>query len=130
MALGLFTRSGRSWMHKAKRTPESIFGNVKASRRATPASTSESGQVAPPRELPDLRSGREAGVWTALPPKLETATGIAPSEDEVMDYIRGLTGARRTVAEQYVRRTPRQINTAFRRRMEAEFNWVAASGEI
>lgn len=70
----------------------------------------------------------DAVVWTALPPKLETATGISPSEDEVLDYVRRLTGARRSVAEQYVRRTPRQIDTAFRRRMEAEFNWVPVSG--
>ena len=66
----------------------------------------------------------DAVVWTALPPQLKTAKGCVPTEDEVMGYVRGLTGARRSHAEQYVRRTPRQIDTVFRRRMEAEFNWV------
>ena len=66
----------------------------------------------------------DAVVWTALPPQLDIVKGCPPTEVEVMDYVRGLTGARRNVAEQYVRRTPRQIDTAFRRRMEAEFNWT------
>ena len=64
----------------------------------------------------------DAVVWTALPPQLDTAKEIVPTEVEVMDYVRGLTSAKRRVAEQYVRCTPRQIDTAFRRRMEAEFN--------
>ena len=71
----------------------------------------------------------DAVVWTALPPKLATAKGHLPTEIEVIDYLRGLTGSTRTVAEQYVRRTPRQIDTAFRRRMEAEFNWTPIQGD-
>lgn len=66
----------------------------------------------------------DAVVWTALPPHLEIANGFLPSENEVIEYLRGLTGSTRTVAEQYVRRAPRQIDTPFRRRMEAEFNWT------
>ena len=72
----------------------------------------------------------DAVVWTALPPQLKAAKGNVPTEGEVTDYVRGLTGAKRRVAEQYVRRTPRQIDTAFRQRVEAEFNWVPANEEI
>ena len=50
-------------------------------------------------------------------------------EVEVMNYVRGLTGAKRRITEQYVRRTPRQIDTAFRRLMEAEFNWDPVDDE-
>ena len=71
----------------------------------------------------------DAVVWTALPPQLDTAKGVVPMEVEVMNYVRGLTGAKRRVTEQYVRRTPRQIDTAFRRLMEAEFNWDPADDE-
>lgn len=71
----------------------------------------------------------DAVVWTALPPKLESAKGDQPKEDEIINYIRELRGPRRTNAEQYVRRTPRQIDTAFRRRMEAEFNWTPLDGK-
>ena len=71
----------------------------------------------------------DAVVWTALPRQLDTAKGVVPMEVEVMNYVRGLTGAKRRVAEQYVRRTPRQIDTAFRRLMEAEFNWDPADDE-
>lgn len=71
----------------------------------------------------------DAVVWTALPPQLDTAKGVVPTEVEEMNYVRGLTGAKRRVAEQYVRRTPRQIDTAFRRLIEAEFNWDPADEE-
>ena len=71
----------------------------------------------------------DAVVWTALPPKLQSAKGDQPTEDEIISYIRELRGARRTNAEQYVRRTPRQIDTAYRRRMEAEFNWTPLDGK-
>ena len=85
-----------------------------------------SGTTAPIDGLEDWAQARQldAVVWTALPPHLETAKGYPPAELEVIDYIRGLTGSKRIVAEQYVRRAPRQIDTAFRRRMDAEFNWT------
>ena len=85
-----------------------------------------SGTTTPIDGLEDWAQARQldAVVWTALPPYLETAKGYLPKEVEVIDYVRGLTGSARTVAEQYVRRAPRQIDTTFRRRMEAEFNWT------
>ena len=129
MALGRYVRYGRLWMRKAKRTPGSIFGYVKVSRRKTAASTSEAGPGGTTAGIVGLEEWArsrhlDAVVWTALPPQLKTAKGCVPTEDEVMGYVRGLTGARRSHAEQYVRRTPRQIDTVFRRRMEAEFNLV------
>ena len=63
-------------------------------------------------------------VWTALPPKFENEKGRLPSEDEVIAYLRGLRGAKRDRAERYIRRAPRQVDTAYRRRIEAEFTWV------
>ena len=85
-----------------------------------------SGNTPPIAGLADWARARhvDAVVWTALPPYLEIAKGCSPTENKVVDYVRGLTGSKRTIAEQYVRRTPRQIDTAFRRRMEAEFNWT------
>lgn len=85
-----------------------------------------SGTTTPIGGLEDWARARrlDAVVWTALPPRLETAEGCLPTETEVIDYVRGLTGSTRTVTEQYVRRTPRQIDTPFRRRIEAEFNWT------
>lgn len=87
---------------------------------------------AAPRDMPSLPSwanarGVDTVVWTGLPPRF-TRNGISdaamPTVDEVVDYLRKLTGPARDLAEEYIRRTPQQIDTAYRRRIEAEFSWT------
>jgi hypothetical protein len=65
----------------------------------------------------------EAAVWTALPPKFGSDRRV-PSIEEVIEHLRALTGARRNAAEAYVRRAPKQIDTPYRRRIEAELGWA------
>lgn len=67
--------------------------------------------------------GVDSVIWTALPPKFEV-NGKPPSVDEVIVYLRGLTGTPRAHAEQYIRSTPTQIDTPYRRRLEAELGWT------
>lgn len=62
-------------------------------------------------------------VWTNLPPKFNGSEKI-PSADEVVQYLAGLEGAQRELAEKYVRFAPRQIDTAYRRRIEATLQWT------
>ncbi|WP_150685248.1 serine hydrolase [Pandoraea iniqua] len=84
---------------------------------------------APPEAIPSLdqwaRSrGIDGVVWTALPPKMEgRPNGYRATADEVVAYLAGLQGRPRILAEQYVRKAPRQIDTLFRRRIEAELHW-------
>lgn len=61
-------------------------------------------------------------VWTALPAKFG-GEDRTPGEEEILGYLRGLTGAARDNAERYIRRAPRQIDTPLRRRIVAELNW-------
>ncbi len=80
-----------------------------------------------PESIPTLAEwakahGIDAAVWTALPAKFggEERT---PSADEVVDYLKTLDGTARDEAAKYVRRAPRQIDTDYRRKIEAALGW-------
>lgn len=66
----------------------------------------------------------EAAVWTNLPPKFGGIDGRVPTENEVVAYLRALQGETRAAAEQYLRRAPRQIATAYRRAIERALGWT------
>lgn len=65
-------------------------------------------------------------VWTALPPKFGDKT-IIPSGDQVIAYLAGLQGEPRRLAEEYVRRAPSQIATAYRQGIEGALGWTPAA---
>ncbi len=75
--------------------------------------------------LPEWVSARgvQGVVWTDLPPKFDGKERI-PTEDEVVHYLGQLTGARRMAAERYIRQAPKQIDTPYRRRIEAALHWT------
>jgi len=80
-----------------------------------------------PATMPELprwaeAHGGEAVIWTALGPKFN-GEEVSPSIDRVIEYLRGLTGTRRDNAKQYIERAPRQIDTEYRRRIEAALGW-------
>jgi hypothetical protein len=66
----------------------------------------------------------EATVWTNLPPQFGGIDGRVPTENEVVAYLRALQGEKRAAAEEYVRRAPRQIGTAYRRAIERALGWT------
>jgi hypothetical protein len=64
----------------------------------------------------------DAAVWTALPPAFGKEER-RPSIEEALGHLRALSHEQRRNAERYVRMTPRQVDTPYRRRFEAELGW-------
>jgi len=63
-------------------------------------------------------------IWTSLGAKFKNEDKRVPTEDEAIEYLRALQAKQRQNAEEYIRRTPIQIDTLFRQRFEKEFNWA------
>lgn len=66
----------------------------------------------------------DAAIWTALPPKFNKEEFKIASEEDVLSYLKGLDTNARYIAEEYVRKTPVQIDTKYRRAIEKEFGWI------
>ena len=67
--------------------------------------------------------GLDAVIWTNLPPKFKGNEGQIPTREEVVSHLTQLERSKRDNAEQYVRMTPRQIDTDYRHFIEAKLNW-------
>jgi hypothetical protein len=69
----------------------------------------------------------DAVIWTGLPSNFEERTGRPLSVDAAVRYVEQLPDDVRRVAEQYVRRAPRQVRTGIRQGLERDLGWTAAS---
>lgn len=68
--------------------------------------------------------GLDAVVWTNLPPMFQHELSM-PTVEEVLTFLQTLPEEAQKRAEAYIRKAPRQIDTAYRRRIEEELNWTA-----
>lgn len=73
--------------------------------------------------------GIEHVVWTALPPKFKGSNDSCPSPDDVLEHLSGLRGPERDNAANYIRKAPMQIDTLYRRQIEAHLHWYPQSKE-
>jgi len=63
-------------------------------------------------------------IWTDLPVKFN-GQQVPPTREEALAYLRTLPPEVSIRAEEYVRRTPAQVQTALRRTFEREMHWTA-----
>lgn len=68
----------------------------------------------------------DAVIWTALAPKFKDERRT-PSAEEVISHLSGLSHEKRKHAETYIRMIPRQIDTDYRRKIEAVLHWSPLS---
>lgn len=66
----------------------------------------------------------DAVIWTNIPAKFNGQDNTEPSLEAATEYIKSLDINKRTLAEEYVRKAPKQIDTEFRRKFESEFGWT------
>ena len=59
-------------------------------------------------------------IWTGLSYRDEAR----PSIEEILIHLKGLSDVKGQKAEEYIRKAPRQIDTEYRRRIEAELGWL------
>jgi hypothetical protein len=73
------------------------------------------------------RQGLDAVIWTNLTAKFLGTDRREPNLDEAIAYLKSLDVNARSNAEEYIRKTPKQIDTDFRRKFETEFGWTFVS---
>lgn len=67
----------------------------------------------------------DAVIWTNLPAKFKGIDNYIPTIDEAITYLREEVYINtRSIAEEYIRKAPKQIDTDYRRKFEAEFGWT------
>lgn len=70
--------------------------------------------------------GVRSVIWTALPAKFDKKNDAATCE-QIIEYLSGLRGTKRDNAERDIRLAPRQIDTHYRRQIEAALHWTSLS---
>ena len=66
----------------------------------------------------------DAAIWTNLPPKFKGDNDRTPTLPEAIAYLNSLDINARHLAEEYIRKAPKQIDTEYRQGFEKEFGWT------
>lgn len=65
----------------------------------------------------------DAVIWTALPPRFAEIEARVPTADDVVGYLKNLTGDVRAHAKDYIEQLPKQIDTPYRRIIRESLGW-------
>lgn len=64
----------------------------------------------------------DAAIWTNLPPKFNKENKRIPTLEESITYLKSLGLNPFNTAIEYIKQTPKQIDTTYRQAIEKEFN--------
>ena len=69
--------------------------------------------------------GVDAVIWTALPCKhpISEKAGDVASVQEIVTYLKSLSGDKYELAKEYILNSPGQIDTTYRRTIQKELGW-------
>ena len=67
----------------------------------------------------------DIAIWTGLSWNENCFEGERPNKNQVVEYLAELEGPERQYAEQYIRNTPKQIDTPYRRTIEKKLGWIS-----
>ena len=66
-----------------------------------------------------------AVIWTGLPCKFQNENFVIPKIEQIINYlsVEIIDDKIRKLAEEYVRKSPKQIDTEYRRAIEKSLHW-------
>lgn len=67
--------------------------------------------------------GFDAVIWTNLSKSFKDKIGLEHNSDNVIKYLETLPEATKVIAEEYIRKAPKQINTTIRQSIEEKLAW-------
>ena len=88
------------------------------------ASNSSHGQSSTEVEIWAKNKELDGVVWTNLKYGFKLSRNVMPEYQDILSHFESLSNEQRIVAEKYVRKTPIQINTEFRSKLEADLGWL------
>lgn len=66
----------------------------------------------------------DAVIWTNLSRKFKDKIGLVHNSDNVIRYLETLPEETKVIAEEYIRKAPKQIDTSIRKSIEEKFGWT------
>lgn len=65
----------------------------------------------------------DAVIWTNLSVRFKDKIGLSLNADNVIKYLQTLPEEIKVLAEEYIRKAPEQVETAFRKKIEEQLGW-------
>ncbi|MDY0090659.1 MAG: hypothetical protein RBR78_09870 [Flavobacteriaceae bacterium] len=70
-----------------------------------------------------LNKNFDAVIWTNLSVRFKDKIGLSLNADNVIKYLQTLPEEIKVLAEEYIRKAPEQVETAFRKKIEEQLGW-------